>query len=231
VCRGWAVSEHEMLPDRLRQAVEADHGMVRPLRPAAVRALWVALWAALALFALAAANGMRGDIAALGFALSWGAAAVECAAGLALVVLALREAVPGSGVTRAVGSAALAAGAGVLILVAVLSWLRRGVPAGSFPPGGAHCFPMESTLALPALALTLGLVWRAYAVRPRWAGVLGGVGAGLLTDGVWHMICPYAELSHVLVWHGGAVLALACLGWLLGAAIEAGRRSRLSSRG
>jgi hypothetical protein len=53
----------------------------------------------------------------------------------------------------------------------------------------------------------------------------------VLTDGVWHMICPYAELSHVMVWHGGAVLALAGLGWLLGAAIEAGRRSRLSSRG
>jgi hypothetical protein len=90
---------------------------------------------------------------------------------------------------------------------------------------------MESTLALPALALTLGLVWRAYAVRPRWAGVLGGVGAGLVTDGVWHMICPYAELSHVLVWHAGAVLALAGLGWLLGAAIEVGRQSRPSSRG
>ncbi len=220
-----------MLPDRLRQALDADHRMVRPLRPASVRSLWVALWAALALFALPVAIGIRADVAGLGFALSWGAAVVECVAGLALVVLALREAVPGSGVTAPVGSAALAAGVGVLILVAVLSWLRRGVPVGSFPPAGAHCFPMESTLALPALALTLLLVGRAYAARPRWAGVLGGVGAGLLTDGVWHMICPYAELAHVLVWHGGAVLTLAGLGGLLGAAIEAGRRSRFSSGG
>jgi hypothetical protein len=220
-----------MLPDRLRQALEADHGMVRPLRPVAVRALWVALWATLALFALPVAIGMRGDVAELGFALSWGAAVLECAAGLALVVLALREAVPGFGVTAPVGSAALAAGAGVLILVAVLSWLRRGVPVGSFPPGGAHCFPMESTLALPALALTLGLVWRAYAVRPRWAGVLGGAGAGVLTDGVWHMICPYAELSHVLVWHGGAVLALAVFGWLAGSVVEGIRRRRFRDSG
>ncbi len=220
-----------MLPDRLRQALEADHGMVRPLRPAAVRALWVALWATLALFALPVAIGMRGDVAELGFALSWGAAVLECAAGLALVVLALREAVPGFGVTAPVGSAALAAGAGVLILVAVLSWLRRGVPVGSFPPEGAHCFPMESTLALPALALTLGPVWRAYAVRPRWAGVLGGAGAGVLTDGVWHMICPYAELSHVLVWHGGAVLALAVFGWLAGSFVEGIRRRRFRDSG
>jgi hypothetical protein len=156
---------------------------------------------------------------------------LECITGLGLAVLALREAVPGSGVTRPVGSAALAAGAGVLILLAVLSWLRRGVPVGSFPPEGAHCFAMESTLALPALALTMVLVGRAYAVRPRWAGVLGGAGAGVVTDGIWHLVCPYAQLSHVLVWHGGAVLALATLGWLLGAAIEAGRRSRLPSRG
>jgi hypothetical protein len=75
------------------------------------------------------------------------------------------------------------------------------------------------------------LVGRAYAVRPRWAGVLGGAGAGVLTDGVWHLICPNAELSHVLAWHGGAVLALAGLGWVLGAAIEAWRRSHLPSLG
>lgn len=219
------------MPDALRRALDADHRAVRPLRPAWVRARWVAIWAALAMAVLPLGMGMRADVVSLGFALSWGGAVLECITGLGLVVLALREAVPGSGVTRPVGSAALAAGAAVLILLAVLSWLRRGVPVGSFPPEGAHCFPMESTLALPALALTMVLVGRAYAVRPRWAGVLGGAGAGVVTDGIWHLVCPYAQLSHVLVWHGGAVLALATLGWLLGAAIEAGRRSRLPSRG
>ena len=219
------------MPEALRRALDADHRAVRPLRPAWVRAIWVAIWAALAMAVLPLGMGMRADVVSLGFALSWGGAVLECITGLGLVVLALREAVPGSGVTRPVGSAALAAGAAVLILLAVLSWLRRGVPVGSFPPEGAHCFPMESTLALPALALTMVLVGRAYAVRPRWAGVLGGAGAGVVTDGIWHLVCPYAQLSHVLVWHGGAVLALATLGWLLGAAIEAGRRSRLPSRG
>jgi hypothetical protein len=48
----------------------------------------------------------------------------------------------------------------------------------------------------------------------------------VLTDGVWHLICPYAELSHVLVWHGGAVLALAVFGWLAGSAVEGIRRRR-----
>jgi hypothetical protein len=224
------VSGRGLLPDALRRALDADHRAVRPLRPAWVRALWVALWAAVALVVLPAVIGMRTDIESLGFALSWGAAVLECLAGLGLVVLALREAVPGSGVTRSAGSAALAGGVVALLLVAGLSWLQRGMPSGSFPPRGAHCFPMESTLALPALTLTMVLVARAYAVRPRWAGALGGAGAGVLTDGVWHMICPCAELSHVLAWHGGAVLALAALGWLLGAAVEAARRRALSSR-
>ena len=173
---------------------------------------------------------MRGDIESLGFALSWGAAVFECLVGLGLVALALREAVPGSGIAPPVGSAALAAGIATQVAVAILSWWQRGMPSGSFPPEGAHCFPMESTLAFPALALTMVLVGRAYAVRPRWAGLLGGAGAGLLTDGVWHLICPYADLSHVLVWHGGAVIALAALGWILGAAVEATRRRALTSR-
>ena len=214
------------MPDALRRALDTDHRAVRPLRPAWVRALWVALWAALALAVLPVVIGFRADIASLGFALSWGAAVFECVAGLGLVVLALREAVPGSGVTLPIGSAALTAGIAVQVVVAVLSWLHRGMPGGLFPPEGAHCFPMESTLALPALALTMVLVGRAYAVRPRWAGLLGGAGAGLLTDGVWHLICPYADLSHVLVWHGGAVLALAAFGWLAGSVVEGIRRRR-----
>jgi hypothetical protein len=223
------VSERNNLPEALRDALAADHRVVHPLRPAPVRALWVALWAVLALGVLPFVIGIRGDAASLGLALSWGAAFLECGAGLALVVLALREAVPGSGVTLPVRLTAVFAGLGVHVLVAILSWLRRGMPAGTFPPAGAACFPKESMLALPALALTLLLVMRAFAVRPRWAGAIGGAGAGLLTDGVWHMICPYAELEHVLVWHGGAVVALIALGWLAGAAIEAARRRRLSS--
>jgi hypothetical protein len=223
------VSERNSLPEALRHALEVDHRVVHPLRPAPVRALWVAVWAALTLAVLPAVIGIRGDAASLGWALSWGAVLAECGVGFALVVLSLREGVPGSGVTLPVGLTAVAAGIGVHVLVAVLSWLRRGMPTSTLPPPGASCFPKESMLALPALALTLLLVVRAFAVRPRWAGVLGGAGAGLLADGVWHMICPYSQLAHVLVWHGGAVLTLIALGWVAGLAIEKARGRRLSS--
>ena len=218
------MSGHTPLPDALRRALEADHRPVHALRPAPVRALWVALWAALALVVLPLLIGIRGDVAGLGLALSWGAAALECLAGIGLVVLALRESVPGCGITTPRAAAAVGTGVGLQVLVAVLCWLRCGVPFGAFPPAGAHCFTDEGLLALPALALTMLLVLRAYAVRPRWAGDLGGAGAGLLTDGVWHLICPHAELSHVLVWHTGAVLTLAAAGWVLGVGIEALQR-------
>jgi hypothetical protein len=224
------VSGRAPLPEALQRALDADHRAVRPLRPAWIRALWVAAWAGLALAALPLLVGLRADVRSLGLALTWGGAMLEGLAGVGLVVLALRESVPGSGVTPARGAAALGAGIAVQVLVAVFCWVRCGVPLGSFPPAGAHCFSAEGALALPAFALTMVLVVRAYAVRPRWAGVLGGAGAGLLTDGAWHLICPYTELSHVLVWHGGAVLALAGLGWVLGTAIETVHRRSVSDR-
>jgi hypothetical protein len=173
------VSGRAPLPEALQRALDADHRAVRPLRPAWIRALWVAAWAGLALAALPLLVGLRADVRSLGLALTWGGAVLEGLAGVGLVVLALRESVPGSGVTPARGAAALGAGIAVQVLVAVFCWVRCGVPLGSFPPAGAHCFSAEGALALPAFALTMVLVVRAYAVRPRWAGVLGGAGAGL----------------------------------------------------
>jgi len=217
------------LPDALRRALDADHGAIRPLRPAGRRTVLVVLWTTLLLGVLPVLLGLRADAGALGMALSWGAAVFECLVGLALVGLALREAVPGSGVTRTTRLCALAGAVVAFGAVALLCWVRSGMPRGTFPPAGASCFASEGGLGLPALALTVFLVARAFAVRPRWAGLLGGVGAGVLTDGVWHVICPQADLGHVILWHGGAVLALAGAGWLAGYVLDALRRRRVST--
>lgn len=220
------VNDGQPLPEALRRAIEADPRPVRPLAPPPVRVVWVALWAAAILLAVPLLFGLRHDASSLGFVPSWGAAVAECLVGLCVVLLALREAVPGSGTGLAVRVSALVAVPAVQAAVAAFTWLRLGRPGGRFPPAAMQCLPMESTLALPALALTVFLVARAYAVRPRWAGVLGGAGAGLLTDGVWHLICPFADLGHVLVWHGGSVVALAVFGWLAGSVVEGIRRRR-----
>jgi hypothetical protein len=224
------MSDRTPLPDALRRAVEADHGAVRPLRPPGQRAAALALWAMLLLAVLPVLLGLRGDAGKLGFALSFGAAIFECAVGLALVILALREAVPGTGSSPAFRAMAVAGGFGAQLLVAVLCWAKTGFPHGTFPPANASCFPVEGALGVPALAVTAFLVARAYAVRPRWAGLLGGTGAGLLADGAWHLICPHTDLPHLLIYHLGAVVLLAVLGYLAGCSLELLRRRRLAGR-
>jgi hypothetical protein len=75
-------------------------------------------------------------------------------------------------------------------------------------------------LGLPALMLTIFLVVRALPVRPPWAGALAGLGAGLLADGVWHLVCPVCTLRHLLLWHGAATATMVGVGFLLGVAWE-----------
>jgi hypothetical protein len=224
------MSDRTPLPDALRRAVEADHGAVRPLRPAGQRVAAIVLWAMLLLALLPILLGLRGDAEQLGFALSWGAAVFECAVALLLVVLALREAVPGVGSSPTLRALAVAGGFGAQLLVAVLCWAETGFPHGTFPPANASCFPVEGVLGVPALAVTAFLVARAYAVRPRWAGLLGGTGAGLLADGAWHLICPHTDLPHLLIYHLGAVLLLAVMGYLAGCSLEVLQRRRLVGR-
>jgi len=213
------VSEaRERLPERLRRAIEDDLEPVRPLPPPLVRALPVALWGVASLVVLPALLGVRGDARALGFALSWGVSLVEVAVGLGLVWLALREAVPGLGVAAAGRVAAVAAAVAVLIGSAVLTWAGSAPTAAPAGPvtHGAECFSMETLFGVPALALTLWLAVRAFPVRPVWAGVLGGTGAGVLADAVQHVLCGIPDLRHVLIWHGGAVVALALIGGVAG---------------
>lgn len=208
----------EELPDVLRRAIEDDPGPVRPLRSPGVRSLAVALWGVAVLVLLPTVLGMRGDAKVLGFMLSWGVSILESLAGLGLVWLALREAVPARGGSVAGRLAALAAALVILVGTAFITWARvRPVgPVDDAVLHGVKCFSMEGVFGVPALVLTLWLVVRAFPVRPVWAGVLGGAGAGMLADGVQHLLCGIPDLHHVLVWHGGAALLLAVIGGVIG---------------
>jgi hypothetical protein len=212
------MSERLRPPEALRRAVAADIEPVKPLRAPAVRALEVALWGLLALLLAPTMFGLRDDAVALGAALTWGAAAIEAVAGVLVVVLALREAIPGSGIGRARALAALAGGLAVQGAVALLTWMG-GPPSSPAAPhhSGPTCLAMQEVIALPALALALVLVLRALPVRPAWAGALAGLGAGLLADAAWHLVCPMCNLHHVLVWHGSATVAMVAVGWVAGA--------------
>lgn len=206
------------VPPELRATVEHDLAPVHPLRPPAIRALQVALCAVVLLVVIPMMLGLRQDARVLGFMLSWGISVVETAAGLLLVWMALREAIPGRGVSRAGGIVALGTAGLILAGTAVLT--RASLPVAGPLVGaavhGVECFSIESVFGIPALALTLWLAVRAFPVRPAWAGLLGGAGAGMLADGVQHLVCGIPDLRHVLVWHGGAAVFLALLGLIVG---------------
>lgn len=220
------------LPERLRQEVWNDLRPVRPLPRPSVRVLQIALWAAALFVLVPALHPLREDAAALGWALLWGVAGVETVAGLLLAVLALREAVPGSGIGRARAGLALALGAAAQLSVSLATWVAGPATTAAeiARHGGRVCFSVQEGLALPGLALGVWLVARALPVRPRWSGALAGMAAGLVADAVWHLICPRSDLPHVLVWHGGATALATAAGWVAGLLYEARAARRLALR-
>lgn len=220
------------LPEGLRRAVESDHSRVSPLESPGRRALAVALWVPAAVLAVLLVLGLRSDAAALGWLGTWGAVIGEATAGLVLVGLALAASVPARGVPRGgalalLGTAALAVGA--------KAWLVRSASPGVFVANpwlsmGPVCFFLTAILGLTALAIVAALVRRTAPLTASFAGLLGGAGAGLLAEGVYHLHCGISDLRHVLVWHGGAIVALALVGLLLGLAWERREAARLVAR-
>ena len=66
--------------------------------------------------------------------------------------------------------------------------------------------------ALPAMLLASWLVARAFPLRPRIAGALYGLGAGLMADAGWRLFCHFSVPSHVFGAHTLAILATCGLG-------------------
>jgi hypothetical protein len=213
------------VPAALRRAVEDDLQKVRPLSPVWARTLVAAAVAAvgvglvLAVFKLS----LRSDMGEIPIWLSWGCTALQLGVGVALIALALREAVPGLGVPARTIAVAIGTGVLMQILVGVATWVHSpGVPyvIGRGLGAGLGCARHDLALALPALAVTLWLVFRALPLRPSVAGLLGGAGAAVVADALNHVVCPMSDLRHVLVWHSGALIGLMLVGWAVGALWE-----------
>jgi hypothetical protein len=220
------------VPAALRRAVEADLQKVRPLSPVWTRTLVAAAVAAVGVGLVLAALKLtlRSDMGEIPIWLSWGCTALQLGVGVALIGLALREAVPGLGVPARTIAVAIGTGVLMQLLVGVATWVHSpGMPltAGSGLRAGLGCARHDLALALPALAVTLWLVFRALPLRPSVAGLLGGAGAAVVADALNHVICPMSDLHHVLVWHTGLLLGLMLAGWAIGALWE---RRRYSDR-
>jgi hypothetical protein len=208
----------DSIPNVLREAVESDLAPVHPLHPAWVRTMMaVAIFAVVLAFVVAKAS-FRTDLDQLPIWLSWGCSLLQLALGILLIGLALRESVPGEGIpVGAVRIAALTALA-VQILVGVATSIYSpaiAMPGSGIAPG-IGCFKHESAMALPTFVVTMWLVFRALPLRAPTAGLLGGAGAMVASDAVIHLLCPMSNLSHVLVWHTGAVIVFMGVGWIAG---------------
>lgn len=209
------------IPETLRQAISEDLQPVHPLPPVWMRTLTaVAIAAAgLAVVLVTFKLTLRPDMGQIPMWLSWGCTTLQLVAGVVLIGMALREAIPGSGVPS--GTVGLAVGTGIVmqVLVGIATWMHSpGMPyvEGHGLVTGIGCATHDLALGLPALVVTLWLVFRALPLRPSVAGLLGGTGAAITADAVNHMICPMSDLRHVLVWHTGVIFGLILIGWVTG---------------
>jgi hypothetical protein len=134
--------------------------------------------------------------------------------GLALVVAALREAVPGTTLPRRVVGMAFGT---VLMAVLTITFTTWAASPTTIAPGRATyiwriCLTGTIVSALPALAAAGWLAARAFPLRPRLAGGLYGVGAGLMADSGWRLFCHFSDPTHVLGAHTLGIVATGLLG-------------------
>jgi hypothetical protein len=214
------------LPETLRAAVAADLRPVAPLASPLRRAGPLVPIAIMLLFAAMLIFGLRRDAPRLGFLLTWGASTAEMMLGLLLAAAALREAVPGTTIPRRV--VGVLAGTTV-IAVLTITWLTWMASPTFVAPGHvgyvwAICLAGTVAGALPALAVSGWLAARAFPLRPRIAGALYGLGAGLMSDAGWRLFCHFSVPAHVVSAHTLGIAVATLLG--VGLAVLLGRPRR-----
>jgi hypothetical protein len=223
-----ATSPPAVAPERLRTQVLADWAPVAPLRSPWRRAWALAPLAALMAIVAARYWGPRRELDGLGLYVTWLSSAAQWGAGLWVLSLAFREAVPGRGLTRrAVAIAGL-----LVVAVLAVNLGAKDLIAGTVVPSGREwlfwtaCVEGPLLLSLPVLVLATLLVVRAFPVRPGVAGALTGLSAAILTDAGWRLGCFVTAPSHVVGAHWLAVAALTVAGAGLGVLADAIRWRR-----
>lgn len=218
--------------ERLRDEVASDLEPVRSLRPAWSSALVAIPVAIFLLSFVLVVYGIRNDAGELGFWPLWGPAAAMVAVAYGILVLALTQRAPEAS-TSWMGFVLLPALA-VLLQIGTAYWTQRFAAAP--PPVAwdrqAVCFGRIAFLGLPPVLLALWLLSRGLPLRPRVAGLSGGLAGGLLSEAVYRLHCGLSHPAHVVPWHTGAVLVLALAGLLAGLGWERRRLQRfLDARG
>ena len=199
-------------PADLRARVVADYTAVQPLPSPPVRAVWVAPFALLALFAAPAYFNVRADAPQLGWLATWGVSMLQVGLGFVLIVAALRESIPGRGWTGPQLLLWIASPVAAVVAVTFASASLSAIPLGrhAWWQVSVVCLTGSAAMALPIVAMANVLAAGAYPTRPGVAGTLLGLGAGVMADAGWRIFCHFGEPSHVLSAHlGGVAIATA----------------------
>ena len=201
-------------PPKLRDAIRRDLRPTRPLRPPFVRALVLIPIAVAIVLSVPGLRFFRSDMAAIGFVRAWGFSFGQALAGLVIVGVALRESIPGRGLSRGAAVATIAIGLAIpfVLLGVTASAFNVGPEQGRGLAEGIGCFRVSAISAIPALIAAAFLAARALPTRPALAGALYGLGCGLVADAGLRLFCEYTVPSHVLFGHGGAIVAAMVFG-------------------
>jgi hypothetical protein len=215
-------------PAALRDRILEDLRAVRPLRPPALRAIYLAPVGALLVVGIPWRYGLRPDAAALGPAALWGLSLAQVALALLVAAWAFREVIPGRARSRTATTGLFVLAAGALFAITIVTWQRSPtVPTPEqWRPFWRICFRSSFLLGLAPTLLILWLASRALLARPLWVGALAGLAGGAMTDAGWRAFCEISAPRHVLAAHGGAILALVIV-----AATLARSRARIARRG
>ncbi|MFL6548032.1 MAG: NrsF family protein [Povalibacter sp.] len=222
------------VPASLLSQVRADLEPVTPLASPSRRLLALVPLALILFFGPPMFWGWRINLELLPSWTSWGLSALESLAGVALMALALREAVPGLAVRVRWMWLAFAGGAFLFTSVSLTTAHVLPTPigdAGAWTRLAWECVFMELPFALPSLAISAWLVGRALPTRPAFTGAAYGFAIGLMTDAGMRLFCRIDEPFHVFAAHGGVILLGATGGALTAMIIERAKYRRLQIRG
>src|SRR5476651_658605 len=152
------------VPPLLRDAVQRDLRPAQPLMPPSVRALVLIPLAVAIVLAVPGLHFFRSDMGVIGFVKAWGFSFGQALAGLVIVAAALRESIPGRGLSRGALTATIAVGlatpAALLLLTA--STFDIGPEPGRALEEGVACFRVSAIAAVPALIAAAILAARAF---------------------------------------------------------------------
>ncbi|MEM7584298.1 MAG: NrsF family protein [Acidobacteriota bacterium] len=218
--------------EALRTQIARDLRPVKPLVLTRWLAGFLLLFAPLSGLLLWYRFGLRGENGVLDSLWLWGLSGAELLLGYAVLIWILREAVPG----RRLDTVGLRVVAGAALLLHVLITLVTyaksplEVPAGHGWMYGLYCFRFEVLIGGACLLFILWLSRQGLTTHPRRIGLMGGLGAGLVADAIWRLVCPYSDHHHSFGSHTSAILTLVVVGGALALGWESWRARHLRGR-